>query len=106
MPQRLVPMLASTGELPREQGRYGFEVKWDGIRAILYSQPGRTRIEGRRLTDITAKYPELRPLGRELGSRTAVLDGEIVAFDEQGKPSFERLHRRMHRTGDSQIERH
>jgi len=105
MPERLVPMLARPGDLPRDAQSYGFEVKWDGIRAILYSQPGRTRIEGRRLTDITAKYPELRPLGRELGSRTAVLDGEIVAFDENGKPSFERLQRRMHLTGDSQIKR-
>ena len=105
MPERLVPMLATPGELPRDQKRWAFEVKWDGIRAILYSQPGRMRIEGRRLTDITAKYPELRPLGRELGSSDAILDGEIVAFGEDGRPSFERLQRRMHLTGESRIKR-
>src|SRR5207302_851091 len=82
-----------------------FEIKWDGIRAIAYSQPGRWRMEGRRLTDITSKYPELRPLGRELGSHSAVLDGEIVAFGDDGRPSFERLQHRMHLTGESRIKR-
>ncbi|MEA2398188.1 MAG: bifunctional non-ous end joining protein LigD, partial [Thermoleophilaceae bacterium] len=105
MPERIVPMLARLGGLPRDQARFAFEVKWDGVRAILYSQPGRTRIQGRRLTDITEGYPELRPLGRQLGSRTAILDGEIVAFDSEGKPSFERLQRRMHLTGESRIKR-
>ncbi|MBV9214333.1 MAG: DNA ligase D [Actinobacteria bacterium] len=105
MPEHLVPMLATPGELPRNPQSWSFEVKWDGIRAIVYSQPGRMRIEGRRLTDITSKYPELRPLGRELGSRDAILDGEIVAFGDDGRPSFERLQRRMHLTGESQIKR-
>ncbi|HEX8074832.1 MAG TPA: DNA ligase D [Thermoleophilaceae bacterium] len=105
MPERIVPMLAKLGGLPRDQAAYGFEIKWDGIRALLYSEPGRTRIEGRRLTDITAQYPELRPLGRQLGSRSAVLDGEIVAFDSDGRPSFGRLQQRMHLTGESRIKR-
>ena len=105
MPERIVPMLARPGELPRSQKEWGFEIKWDGIRAIVYSQPGRMHIEGRRLTDITSKYPELRPLGRALGSQSAVVDGEIVAFGEDGRPSFERLQRRMHLTGESQIKR-
>jgi bifunctional non-homologous end joining protein LigD len=106
MPERIVPMLAKpAGQLPRSQKGWGFEIKWDGIRAIVYSRPGRWHIEGRRLTDITAKYPELRPLSRELGSKSAVLDGEIVAFADDGRPSFERLQRRMHLTGEAQIKR-
>ncbi|HEX8066421.1 MAG TPA: DNA ligase D [Thermoleophilaceae bacterium] len=105
MPERVVPMLAKPGELPPDEERWSFEVKWDGIRALAYSQPGRLRLEGRRLTDVTAQYPELRPLGRQLGSRDAVLDGEIVAFDERGRPSFERLQQRMHLTGESRIKR-
>src|SRR5881227_2935084 len=105
MPDRIVPMMAKLGELPRAEDRHAFEIKWDGIRAILYSEPGRMRIEGRRLTDITSRYPELRPLGRELGSSDAILDGEIVAFDDQGKPSFERLQQRMNLTSESQIKR-
>jgi bifunctional non-homologous end joining protein LigD len=105
MPERLVPMLATAGSLPRDQDRWSFEIKWDGVRALVYSEPGRLRIEGRRLTDMTERYPELRPLNRQLGSRDAILDGEIVAFDDDGRPSFERLQHRMHLTGDSRIKR-
>ncbi|MEA2387419.1 MAG: bifunctional non-ous end joining protein LigD, partial [Thermoleophilaceae bacterium] len=105
MPEHVVPMLAKIGDLPRDEQRYAFEIKWDGIRAVVYSEPGRMRIEGRSLTDVTAQYPELRPLGRQLGSRSAILDGEIVALDEQGKPSFGRLQLRMHLTGESRIKR-
>jgi bifunctional non-homologous end joining protein LigD len=104
-PERIVPMLARSGELPKDEDNWSFEIKWDGVRAIVYSQPGRFRIEGRRLTDMTERYPELRPLGRALGSAGAVLDGEIVAFDENGRPSFERLQHRMHLTGESRIKR-
>src|SRR5919199_1166056 len=103
LPERIVPMLAKLGELPRNEARWAFEIKWDGIRAVLYSEPGRTRIEGRRLTDVTAQYPELRPLGRQLGSRPALPDGEIVPRDAEGKPSFARLQQRMHLAGESRI---
>src|SRR3954452_18025031 len=105
MPERIVPMLAKLGELPQRSSEYGFEVKWDAIRAVVYSEPGRFRMESRKLTDITFQYPEVRPLGRELGSRDAVLDGEIVSFDDDGRPSFERLQQRMNLTGESQIKR-
>ena len=81
MPERVVPMLAKLGPLPRDEERYGFEVKWDGVRAIAYAEPGRLRLQSRNLNDITARYPEVRGLARELGARTAVLDGEVVAFD-------------------------
>ena len=106
MPERLVPMLASAGRLPAPTKRTGrFEIKWDGVRAITYWRPGELRIESRNLNDVSARYPELRALGPQLGSREAVLDGEIVAFDEQGRPSFERLQRRMHVTSASAIRR-
>jgi bifunctional non-homologous end joining protein LigD len=105
MPERIVPMLAQLGDLPADADRYGFEVKWDGIRAIAYWRPGRLRVETRNLADVTARWPELRDLGRQLGARSAVLDGEIVAFDEHGKPSFERLQSRMHLTGEAAIRR-
>jgi bifunctional non-homologous end joining protein LigD len=105
MPERLVPMLASAGALPRDEENWSFEIKWDGVRALVYSEPGRLRIEGRRLTDMTERYPELRPLNRQLGSRDAILDGEIVAFDADGRPSFERLQHRMHLTGDARVKR-
>jgi bifunctional non-homologous end joining protein LigD len=106
MPARLAPMLAKAGRLPREEDSWAFEVKWDGVRAIVYSRPGRPlQIESRSLNDVSSRYPELRPLGRALGTHAAVLDGEIVAFDERGAPSFERLQQRMHLTDDSAIRR-
>jgi bifunctional non-homologous end joining protein LigD len=105
MPERLLPMLAKDGALPRDEGSYGYEIKWDGIRALLYYEPGRLRMESRNLNDLTAQYPEIRRLGRRLGARDAVLDGEIVALDDDGRPSFERLQQRMHLTRDSEIKR-
>ncbi len=96
MPQRIVPMLARSGQLPDEDSGWAFEIKWDGVRAIAYSTPGELRLESRNLNDITDSYPELARLGRELGSHQAVLDGEIVAFGEDGRPSFGTLQSRMH----------
>jgi bifunctional non-homologous end joining protein LigD len=89
-------MLATLSkDLPPDQAHYGFEVKWDGVRAIAYVEGGRARFESRRGGDITSTYPELRGLGPALGSTAVVLDGEIVAFEGE-RPSFERLQRRMH----------
>jgi bifunctional non-homologous end joining protein LigD len=105
MPERVLPMLAKPGKLPRDDHRYGFEIKWDGIRAILYSSGGRARIESRNLLDITRQYPEIRRLGAELGTTEVILDGEIVAFDENGRPSFQRLQNRMGLTSESVIRR-
>ena len=66
------------------------------MRAIAYSQPGELRLESRNLNDITDSYPELFAVNRALSSHSAVLDGEIVAFDGEGRPSFAALQRRMH----------
>ncbi|PZS08679.1 MAG: DNA ligase D, partial [Solirubrobacterales bacterium] len=96
MLERVVPMLARTGRLAADERDWCFEVKWDGVRAIAYLRPGRLRLESRNLLEITDAYPELRGLAGQLGMREAVLDGEIVAVDDTGRPSFERLQRRMH----------
>jgi bifunctional non-homologous end joining protein LigD len=96
MPARIAPMLARAGQLPREDGGWAYEVKWDGVRAIAYSQPGELRLESRNLKDIGDAYPELFALNAALGSHSAVLDGEIVALDAAGRPSFEALAQRMH----------
>ena len=64
------------------------------------------RIESRNLNDITAQYPgAARALNRALGAHEAVLDGEIVAFDDDGRPSFERLQQRMHVRGERHVKR-
>ncbi len=106
MPERIVPMLSrASTKIPQPESDWCFEVKWDGVRAIAYVKPGRLRLESRNLREVTDSYPELRGLLRELGMREAVLDGEIVAFDELGRPSFERLQRRMHVTSPSGVRR-
>jgi bifunctional non-homologous end joining protein LigD len=105
MPEHVLPMMARLSDLPKRDRDYGFEVKWDGVRAIAYCEEGRVRLESRTLRDITRQYPELSKLGRELGSRRAVLDGEIVALDDQGRPDFQRLQPRMHVTSESTIRR-
>ena len=92
MPRHVVPMLARLAHMPANEDEFGFEVKWDGIRAVLYSAKRDLAIENRNLRDITFKYPELEPLK----GLDAVVDGEIVALDESGRPSFELLQGRMH----------
>jgi bifunctional non-homologous end joining protein LigD len=104
MPERVEPMLARTGPLP-DGDNWAFEVKWDGVRAIAFVEGGRMRLASRKGNDITPRYPELRELGRALGARDAVLDGEVVAFDADGRPSFQRLQRRMHLTSESHVRR-
>ncbi|MGO9902062.1 MAG: DNA ligase D [Solirubrobacteraceae bacterium] len=105
MPEHLAPMLARAGKLPDAQEQWSFEVKWDGVRAIAYAQPGRLRLESRNGREITDSYPEVRGLLRDLGMRAAVLDGEIVAFDAAGRPSFEVLQRRMHVSAPAAVRR-
>ena len=105
MPDRLAPMLARSGPLPRNEEKWGFEVKWDGIRTVVFCDHGHIELQGRNFSDFTPRYPEVRELARALGARRVILDGEIVAFDEQGKPSFERLQSRMHLASDSAVRR-
>jgi bifunctional non-homologous end joining protein LigD len=105
IPKGLKPMAATLSTLPPDDESWGYEIKWDGIRALAYCEAGRLRLESRTLRDITATYPELRALGAELGSTDAVLDGEIVAFDDSGRPSFERLQGRMNLASESAVRR-
>src|SRR5919204_506356 len=95
-PRTLRPMLARSGALPPDDGRWAYEVKWDGIRALAYVAGGRIELRNRSGRDITSRYPELGALGSALAAREALLDGEIAAFDAEGRPSFERLQHRMH----------
>jgi bifunctional non-homologous end joining protein LigD len=96
MPDNIQPMLATTGELPDDVARWALEVKWDGVRALVHVAGGRVRAVGRRGIDATSRYPELQALADLLPDQTAVIDGEVVAFDSEGRPSFERLQHRMH----------
>jgi bifunctional non-homologous end joining protein LigD len=108
LPQHLAPMLARPGTLPppAEDERWAYEVKWDGVRALVWCDHGHVRIENRTQREITGRYPEVRALGRALGSHEALFDGELVAFGPDGRPSFELLQPRMHLTrGEAAIRR-
>ncbi len=105
MPEFIQPMLARLSTLPADESEWAFKVKWDGVRAITHSQPGRISFLSRNGSGVTAAYPELRALNRALGSHEALLDGEIVAFDEQGRPSFQALQPRMHLRDNSAVRR-
>ncbi|CAA9525504.1 MAG: DNA_ligase_IV_Ku-like [uncultured Solirubrobacteraceae bacterium] len=101
MPPRIFPMLAKASKgLPPDDGNWAYEIKWDGVRAIAYSEPGRIRFESRNSNDISHSYPELKAFNRALSSHHAILDGEIVAFEisdsHPPRPSFSRLQGRMH----------
>ncbi|GAB3600733.1 ATP-dependent DNA ligase [Microbacterium tumbae] len=102
------PMLAETGTagLARSMPDAWAEIKWDGIRAIGTWADGRMSLRARSGTDITARYPELAADGApHLPVADAVVDGEIVALDASGRPSFHRLQNRMHLTKPREIER-
>jgi bifunctional non-homologous end joining protein LigD len=100
LPDLVRPMLAVAGPLPtpEEDPGWGYELKWDGVRATVYVEGGRPRALSRNDRDVTASYPELRALAASLGTRQVVLDGEIVAVDERGRVSFGVLQSRMHVT--------
>lgn len=102
------PMLAEPGTpgLARSLRAPWSEIKWDGIRALGTWRDGRMRLHARSGTDITARYPEITADGApHLAPADAIVDGEIVALDASGRPSFSRLQRRMHLTRAREIER-
>ncbi|MFK3981479.1 non-homologous end-joining DNA ligase [Micromonospora sp. NPDC050397] len=89
----LRPMLATSGDLPSGAG-WGYEFKWDGVRALARITGGSVRLWARSGAEITAAYPELAPLGAQVSD--ALLDGEVVVLTERGQPSFTALAERMH----------
>ena len=104
LPDFVVPMLAKlSSTLPRDDAAWAFEMKWDGIRAIVSVGKGRIRISSRNRIDHTKDYPELHALCEQLGNHEVVLDGEIVAFDQNGKPRFEAWQQRIGLEGRRRI---
>ena len=99
-------MMAKLGTaIPKPDARWGFEFKWDGIRALAYVEGGRVRLISRTGEEITPRYPEIHAMGRALGSNEVILDGEVVALDEKGRPSFEEIQQRMGLTSETDIRR-
>jgi bifunctional non-homologous end joining protein LigD len=94
-----------TTTLPRDDDAWAFEMKWDGMRALVTVRDGAVRATTRQGNDATGRFPELGALGAALGARSAVLDGEIVALDDRGRPSFERLQPRMQAGSERAVHR-
>lgn len=107
-PSTLSPMLATPSTvLPADSevggDTWAYELKWDGVRGMAYLRGGSLRLESRNHNDLTGRYPELADLAAAAAGHDLVLDGEVVAFDEHGRPSFGLLQTRMHVRGEREI---
>jgi bifunctional non-homologous end joining protein LigD len=94
MPVAIHPMLATSAEKPFDDPEWLFEIKWDGYRAVSFIQEGKVRLVSRNQNDLTGEFPELHELSKSIKAKGAVLDGEIVALDEQGRASFSLMQQR------------
>ncbi|MGD9684686.1 MAG: DNA ligase D [Candidatus Obscuribacterales bacterium] len=95
MPERLAPMLASLPEGEYSRSGMIYEPKLDGMRALAFVKNGQCRLVSRRFIDITDQYPSLAAELSSLTTGDALLDGEIIALNEKGRPSFQHLQQRM-----------
>lgn len=104
MPEKIAPMLASAARQAPSGAGWIYEVKWDGVRALCYLSSSTVRLFGRKGAEITQQYPELAAIANQVGAESAILDGEIAALDENGRPSFERLQPRIMASGAHAIQ--
>lgn len=86
-------MKASLGTLPHDESGWAFEVKWDGYRTLAFVDGGQVRLQSSNSYDVTHKYPELAPLADGVVAERAILDGELVVLDAEGRPRFELIQR-------------
>jgi bifunctional non-homologous end joining protein LigD len=105
MPSGITPMLALAGALPTDDRGWAYEFKWDGVRALVAVDGGRARITSRNKKDFTRSFPELTGIGAFASSRATLLDGEIVIFDDFGRPNFGQLAQRLHLSSQGEIKR-
>ena len=94
MPSAITPMLATSVEMPFDDSEWLFEIKWDGYRAISFIRDSNVRLVSRNQNDLTSQFPELRKLPESVKATAAVVDGEVVALDEQGRASFSLMQQR------------
>jgi bifunctional non-homologous end joining protein LigD len=94
MPSAIHPMLAESIEQPFDGKDWLFEIKWDGYRAVTFIENGKARLVSRNQNDLTPRYPELKDLPKFVKAKTAILDGEVVALDAEGRSSFSLMQQR------------
>jgi bifunctional non-homologous end joining protein LigD len=97
-------MKAVAGDLPTGDG-WAFEIKWDGMRIVTFVDDGEVRLQAASGKDATLRFPELAALGAMLEGHSVILDGEVVAFDDSGRPGFGLLQPRMHTSSVADSER-
>ncbi len=94
MPTEIYPMLAESVEKPFDGADWLFEIKWDGYRAVAFIENGKVRLVSRNQNELTSRYPELQDMPQFLQAKNAILDGEVVALDDDGKASFSLMQQR------------
>jgi bifunctional non-homologous end joining protein LigD len=94
MPTAIYPMLAESVEKPFDGEDWLFEIKWDGYRAVAFIENESVRLVSRNQNDLTPRYPELKDLPQFIKAKNAILDGEVVALDDDGRPSFSLMQQR------------
>src|SRR5581483_6089995 len=94
MPTAIYPMLAESIEKPFDDKDWLFEIKWDGYRAVAFIEGGKIRLVSRNQNELTGRYPELKDVPAFVKAKTAILDGEVVALDSEGRASFSLMQQR------------
>ncbi|HZQ66991.1 MAG TPA: non-homologous end-joining DNA ligase [Terriglobales bacterium] len=94
MPLAVNPMLAISTDKAFNDKEWLFEIKWDGYRAVSFIENGQVRLVSRNQNDLTAQFSELKSLPSQVRAARAVLDGEVVALDEEGRASFSLMQQR------------
>jgi bifunctional non-homologous end joining protein LigD len=99
------PMLSESSDRPPLDKDYIFELKWDGIRALLALEDGRIKIRTRNQNDVSDQFPELQLGEKAFRATNGLFDAEIVCLDESGKPIFKRVINRLMSTGETAIQK-
>ena len=95
MPEIIHPMLATLVDEPFSDPEWIFETKWDGFRSVCFVSKGKARFVSRNQIEMTPQYPELANIPKQIDAKEAILDGEIVALDEHGRPQFQLLQNKL-----------
>jgi DNA ligase D-like protein (predicted ligase) len=99
------PMLARSADKPPDSQDYVYEVKWDGIRAMIALDEGAISIRGRNGMDLAKQFPELLIPEQAFRATSGLFDGEIVCLEADGKPNFRNVIHRMQQKTETGIER-
>jgi bifunctional non-homologous end joining protein LigD len=103
--QTIEPMLSENAEKPPKGDDYIFEMKWDGIRALIVLEDGQISLRTRNHNDITKQFPELLDGNKAFRATNGLFDAEIVCLDDEGKPIFKRVINRMMSSGETNIQK-